>query len=67
MCLSTVYKMTEKEPVLFCKNIQSVDVSPADGKLPFTDILGIRYEALGTIQKVDLIENVIEICETAEA
>ena len=67
MCLSTVYKMTEKEPVLFCTNIQSVDVSPADGKLTFTDILGIRYEALGTIQKVDLIENVIEICETAEA
>lgn len=67
MCLSTVYKMTEKEPVLFCKNIQSVDISPADGKLTFTDILGIRYEALGTIQKVDLIENVIEICETAEA
>ena len=50
MCLSTVYKMTEKEPVLFCKNIQSVDVSPADGKLTFTDILGIRYEALATIQ-----------------
>ena len=67
MCLSTVYKMTEKEPVLFCKYIQSVDVSPADGKLTFTDILGIRYEALATIQKVDLIENVIEICETAEA
>ena len=66
MCLSTVYKMTTKEPVLFCKNIQSVDVSPTDGKLTFTDILGIRYEALATIQKVDLIENVIEICETAE-
>jgi predicted RNA-binding protein len=58
--------MTAKEPVLFCKNIQSVDVSPTDGKLTFTDILGIRYEALATIQKVDLIENVIEICETAE-
>lgn len=66
MCLSTVYKMTAKEQVLFCKNIQSVDVSPTDGKLTFTDILGIRYEALATIQKVDLIENVIEICETAE-
>lgn len=66
MCLSTVYKMTPTEPVLFCKNIQSVDVSPTDGKLTFTDILGIRYEALATIQKVDLIENVIEICETAE-
>ncbi|MDO4407024.1 MAG: CooT family nickel-binding protein [Eubacteriales bacterium] len=66
MCLSTVYKMTAAEPVLFCKNIQSVDVSPTDGKLTFTDILGIRYEALATIQKVDLIENVIEICETAE-
>lgn len=65
MCLSTVYKMTEKEPVLFCKNVQSVDVSPADGKLTFTDILGIRYEILGSIQKVDLIENTIEVVETA--
>lgn len=65
MCLSTVYKLTEKEPVLFCKNIQSVDVSPTDGKLTFTDILGIRYEALGSIQKVDLLENIIEIRETA--
>lgn len=66
MCLSTVYKMTEKEPVLFCKNVQSVDVSPADGKLTFTDILGIRYEILGSIQKVDLIENTIEVVETAK-
>lgn len=65
MCLSTVYKMTESEPVLFCKNIQSVDISPTDGKMTFTDILGIRYEALGEIRKVDLVENVIEICETA--
>lgn len=65
MCLSTVYKRQGQgqEPVLFCKNIQAVDVSPKDGKLTFTDILGIRYEALATIRKVDLIENVIEITE----
>ncbi len=66
MCLSTVYKMQGAEPVLFCKNIQAVDISKDDGKLTFTDILGIRYEALGTIQKIDLVENVIEICESAE-
>ena len=67
MCLSTVYKMGPSEPVLFCKNIQSVDVSPTDGKLTFTDILGIRYEALAEIRSIDLVENIIQISENEQS
>ena len=63
MCLSTVYKMTEKDPILFCKNIQNVSVNPGDGKLTFTDIMGIPYESTGKIRSIDLVDNKIMIEE----
>jgi len=61
MCLSTVYKMTDNGPDLLCKNIQNVAVDPDSGKLTFTDIMGIHYEALAKIQSIDLVDNVINI------
>lgn len=63
MCLSTVVKVGETPSVL-CNNIQSVSVDPADGKLTFIDIMGIRYEALARICKIDLVENKIFIEES---
>jgi predicted RNA-binding protein len=55
--------MTEKEPILFCKNIQNVSVNPGDGKLTFTDIMGIPYESTGKIRSIDLVDNKIMIEE----
>lgn len=62
MCLSTVYKMTEGQPVFFCKNIQNVE-SDESGKLTFTDIMGVRYTSSGKIQSIDLVNNTIHIKE----
>lgn len=54
MCLSTVLTM-ERQPV--CKNVAAV--VQRDGKLIFTDIMGIPTAITGTIEKIDLIENEI--------
>ena len=64
MCLSNVYKIKtgsrgekEAERELLVKN--AVTVSVKDGKLVFTDIMGIRTEVDGELEKVDLMDNYI--------
>ena len=54
MCLSTVYN--EKQEIL-AKNVAGVTLE--DGKLLFSDILGRTVAVIGTIEKIDLMENEI--------
>ena len=54
MCLSTVYN--EKQELL-AKNVANVSLQ--DGKLLFSDILGRTVAVVGTIEKIDLMENEI--------
>jgi len=44
-----------------CKNVASV--TEKDGQLMFTDIMGIPTVVPGTIEKIDLLENIITIRE----
>lgn len=56
MCLSTVVT-ADRQAV--CKNVASV--TQKDGKLVFTDIMGIPTVVEGAIEKIDLMENIITI------
>ena len=56
MCLSTVYNTAQQ---VLCKNVASV--TEKDGQLVFTDIMGIPTAVTGSIQKIDLMENVIVV------
>ena len=56
MCLSTV--MTADRQTV-CKIVASV--TQKDGKLVFTDIMGIPTVVEGAIEKIDLMENIITI------
>ena len=56
MCLSTVLTM---ERQVVCKNVAAV--TQKDGKLVFTDIMGIPTVVTGSIEKIDLMENEILI------
>ena len=56
MCLSTVLTM---ERQVVCKNVAAV--TQKDGKLVFTDIMGIPTVVAGNIEKIDLMENEILI------
>lgn len=56
MCLSTVMT-TDRQTV--CKNVAAV--TQKDGKLVFTDIMGIPTVVKGAIEKIDLMENIITI------
>ena len=56
MCLSTVYNTAQQ---VLCKNVASV--TEKDGQLVFTDIMGIPTVVAGSIQKIDLMDNVIVV------
>ncbi len=56
MCLSTVYNTAQQ---VLCKNVASV--TEKDGQLVFTDIMGIPTAVAGSIQKIDLMDNVIVV------
>ena len=56
MCLSTVYNTAQQ---VLCKNVASV--TEQDGRLVFTDIMGIPTVVEGSIEKIDLMENEILI------
>ena len=60
MCLSTVYRES-KEPdrgrELLLKNAATVSVE--NGRLVFTDIMGIRTVVDASLEKIDLMENFI--------
>ncbi|MBR5968255.1 MAG: CooT family nickel-binding protein [Lachnospiraceae bacterium] len=65
MCLSNVYKIktgsrsegSPEERELLVKNAATVSVK--DGKLVFTDIMGIRTEVDAELEKIDLMDNYI--------
>jgi len=61
MCLSTVYALRDQEKAPIAKNIASV--TTRDGKLVFTDIMGISTVVDGTIERIDLMDNFIWVRE----
>ena len=59
MCLSTVYVRGEKEKEQVAKNVAAV--TTRDGRLVFTDIMGVTTEVDAEIETIDLMENYIYI------
>ena len=59
MCLSTVYVLGEGEKEQIAKNVAEVKVR--DGRLYFTDIMGVTREEDADIEVVDLTESFIYI------
>lgn len=64
MCLSTVYRLGQPDKPL-AKNVALV--REQDGKLQFTDILGIMTEIEARIVRIDLMENEILVDAAPEA
>ena len=61
MCLSTVYKNEVSDANMLARNI--ADVRIENGKILFTDLMGIRTVFDGTLEKVDLMDNYIIVKE----
>lgn len=61
MCLSTVYKGSADDANMMYRNIAELRIE--DGKILLTDLMGIRSEVEGTIEKIDLLENYIIVKE----
>ena len=61
MCLSTVYNTAQQ---VLCKNVASV--TEKDGQLIFTDIMGVPTAVTGSIQKIDLMDNIIVIRQSGQ-
>jgi len=57
MCLSNVYKDSVDDSNLLAKNV--ADIKLQDGKIYFTDIMGIRTAFDGELKQIDLTENFI--------
>ena len=57
MCLSTVYKNEVNDANMLAKNV--ADVRIENGRILFTDLMGIRTGFDGTLEKVDLMDNYI--------
>ena len=57
MCLSTVYTLQGNEKREVCKNVAAMQKQ--GDQLVFTDILGASTVVVGTIEKIDLMENLI--------
>ena len=65
MCLSNVYRIKTgsrndaagEERELLVKNAAAVSIK--DGKLVFTDIMGVRTEIDAELEKIDLMDNYI--------
>ena len=57
MCLSNVNKEKVDDSNLLAKNV--ADIKFEDGKIYFTDIMGIRTVFDGTLEQIDLTENFI--------
>ncbi len=61
MCLSNVYKDKRDEASLLARNV--ADIKIQDGKVYFTDIMGIRTAFDGYLDQIDLTENYIIVKE----
>lgn len=57
MCLSTVYKNSAEMSNMLAKNV--ADIQLKDGQVIFTDIMGIRTVFDGSLEKIDLTDNII--------
>ena len=57
MCLSTVYKNEVNEANLLAKNV--ADIKVENGKIVFTDLMGIRTVFDGSLEKIDLMDNYV--------
>ena len=64
MCLSTVYRLGQPDKPL-AKNVALV--REQNGRLQFTDILGIMTEIEARIVRIDLMENEILVDAAPEA
>ena len=52
MCLSNVYKNSVDDKNLLATNV--ADIKIVDGKIYFTDIMGIRTAFDGNLEQIDL-------------
>ena len=57
MCLSTVYKLGEGQPQELASNISKFVIE--DGRIIFTDLMGIETEVEGEIESVDFVDSKI--------
>lgn len=57
MCLSNVYRDKVDDSNLLARNV--ADIRIEDGKVYFTDIMGIRTAFDGELKQIDLTENFI--------
>ena len=63
MCLSIVY---DQDSNLLCENVMMVK-QQEDGRLDFYNILGSRTSVYGSIEKINLMDNVINVRQTAQS
>ena len=59
MCLSTVIKVVDGKQEQVLNQVSNAEVG--EGKVTFTDIMGIQTEVEGTITSVDLVDNKIYV------
>ena len=57
MCLSNVYRNSVDDSNLLARNV--ADIKIENGKIIFTDIMGIRTAFDGNLEQIDLTENYI--------
>ncbi len=57
MCLSNVYRNSVDDSNLLARNV--ADIKIENGKVIFTDIMGIRTAFDGSLEQIDLTENFI--------
>ena len=61
MCLSTVYKNEISDANMLAKNVADIKVD--GGTIIFTDLMGIRTEFDGSLEKIDLMDNYVIVKE----
>ena len=57
MCLSTVYKNEVNDANMLAKNV--ADIRIENGRIIFTDLMGIRTVFDGSLEKIDLMDNYV--------
>ena len=62
MCLSIVY---DQDNNLLCENVMMMKQQD-DGRLDFFNILGNRTSVYGSIEKINLMDNVINVRQTGK-
>lgn len=61
MCLSTVYRNEVSDANMLARNV--ADIRVENGRLIFTDLMGIRTVFDGTLDKIDLMDNYVIVKE----